>query len=115
MVVSLFCRRNSASTLRCSRNIVNVGIRLPDPIMSNNEELNPIATDGLPARGSGDWIRRKHHYLARYCAITATGMKNKFCERVFVGRYHHCLRTDACAGVNGHGHCGIAFRDRGGD
>ncbi len=43
-----------------------------------------MAADGLSARVSGDWIRRKHHYLDRYCAITATGMKNKFSERVFV-------------------------------
>lgn len=44
----------------------------------------PIAADGLPARASGDWIRRKHHSLDRYCGITAGGMKNKFRERVFV-------------------------------
>lgn len=52
--------------------------------MPSNDQTNPTAVDGLPARASGDWIRRKHHYLARYCAITATGMKNKFRERVFV-------------------------------
>ena len=52
--------------------------------MPSNDQPNPIAADGLPARASGDWIRRKHHYLDRYCAITATGMKNRFSERVFV-------------------------------
>jgi three-Cys-motif partner protein len=38
----------------------------------------------LPVRLSGDWIRRKHHYLDRYCSITATGMKNRFSERIFL-------------------------------
>ncbi len=52
--------------------------------MPSNEQPNPIAVDGLPARSSGEWIRRKHHYLDRYCAITATGMKNAFSERIFV-------------------------------
>ena len=52
--------------------------------MPSNEQPNPTAADGLPARQSGDWIRRKHHYLDRYCGITATGMKNSFSERVFV-------------------------------
>ncbi len=52
--------------------------------MPSNDQPNPIAADGLPARASGDWIRRKHHYLDRYCGITASGMKNRFGERVFV-------------------------------
>jgi three-Cys-motif partner protein len=43
-----------------------------------------MGSDGLPVRLSGEWIRRKHHYLDRYCAITATGMKNRFRERVFL-------------------------------
>ena len=52
--------------------------------MPNNEQSNPLAADGLPARASGDWIRRKHHYLDRYCGITAKGMRNAFPMRVFV-------------------------------
>lgn len=52
--------------------------------MPSAESFNPVAADGLPARASGDWIRRKHHYLDRYCGITATGMKNAFSTRVFV-------------------------------
>jgi len=52
--------------------------------MPSNDQPNPIAADGLPARASGDWIRRKHHYLDRYCGITATGMKNRFSSRVFM-------------------------------
>jgi three-Cys-motif partner protein len=47
-------------------------------------EASQTGSDGLPVRVSGDWIRRKHHYLDRYCAITAVGMKNAFSERVFV-------------------------------
>src|SRR5687767_8574310 len=53
-------------------------------LMPDNEQSTPIAVDGLPARASGDWIRRKHHYLERYCGITATGMKNAFPTRVFL-------------------------------
>jgi hypothetical protein len=55
-----------------------------------NEKLRrrvkTFGSDGLPVRLSGEWIRRKHHYLDRYCAITATGMKNRFSERVFLQR-----------------------------
>jgi hypothetical protein len=43
-----------------------------------------VANDGLLARLSGGWIRRKHHYLDRYCGITASGMKNRFRSRVFI-------------------------------
>ena len=28
------------------------------------------ASDGLPARKSGKWAKRKHHYLGNYCGIT---------------------------------------------
>lgn len=49
-----------------------------------DEELRSIGSDGLAVRVSGDWIRRKHHFLDRYCAITATGMKNRFRERIFL-------------------------------
>jgi three-Cys-motif partner protein len=51
---------------------------------SSNEEFSRVGSDGLPVRLSGGWIRRKHHYLDRYCAITATGMKNRFSERIFL-------------------------------
>jgi hypothetical protein len=47
-------------------------------------EGSDIGSDGLPVRLSGEWIRRKHHFLDRYCAITAVGMKNKFRERIFL-------------------------------
>jgi three-Cys-motif partner protein len=54
-------------------------------VKSSNEEFSRrMGSDGLPVRLSGEWIRRKHHYLDRYCAITATGMKNRFRERVFL-------------------------------
>jgi hypothetical protein len=43
-----------------------------------------IGSDGLATRLTGEWIRRKHHYLDRYCAITALGMKNAFSERIFL-------------------------------
>src|SRR5438105_13002104 len=52
--------------------------------MPNDEQSNPTAADGLPARVSGEGIRRKHNYLGRYCAITAKGMKNAFPTRVFL-------------------------------
>jgi three-Cys-motif partner protein len=60
--------------------------RVPDPssMKSSDEDSNLLGSDGLPVRLSGEWIRRKHHYLDRYCAITATGMKNRFSERVFL-------------------------------
>jgi len=48
------------------------------------KDLGQTGADGLPVRLSGEWIRRKHHYLDRYCAITAVGMKNAFSERVFL-------------------------------
>lgn len=51
---------------------------------SNGGLSDRIGSDGLPVRLSGEWIRRKHHYLDRYCGITATGMKNRFTERVFL-------------------------------
>lgn len=36
------------------------------------------ASDGLPARNSGEWAKRKHHYLANYCGITTAAMRRKF-------------------------------------
>jgi len=35
-------------------------------------------SDGLPARVSGQWARRKHHYLGNYCGIVAGAMRNKW-------------------------------------
>jgi three-Cys-motif partner protein len=37
-----------------------------------------LANDGLLARKSGDWAKRKHHYLRNYCGITTTSMRSKF-------------------------------------
>ncbi|MEI7821242.1 MAG: three-Cys-motif partner protein TcmP [Verrucomicrobiota bacterium] len=37
-----------------------------------------VGSDGLPARISGQWARRKHHYLRNYCGITTKSMKSKF-------------------------------------
>ena len=36
------------------------------------------ASDGLPARNSGDWAKRKHHYLRKYCDITTRSMRKKW-------------------------------------
>src|SRR3954468_9451385 len=36
------------------------------------------ASDGLPARKSGEWAKRKHHYLRNYCGITTKSMRNKW-------------------------------------
>jgi three-Cys-motif partner protein len=34
--------------------------------------------DGLIVRPSGEWVKRKHHYLRRYCDMFATSMKGKW-------------------------------------
>jgi three-Cys-motif partner protein len=34
--------------------------------------------DGLLVRKSGEWAKRKHHYLKNYCGITTASMRNKF-------------------------------------
>ena len=36
------------------------------------------ARDGLLARNSGEWAKRKHHYLKNYCGITTASMRSKF-------------------------------------
>ena len=36
------------------------------------------ASDGLLARNSGDWAKRKHHFLGNYCGITTVSMRQKF-------------------------------------
>ena len=42
--------------------------------MSNNLSV----TDGLPIRNSGEWAKRKLHYLKNYCGITTKSMRDKF-------------------------------------
>ena len=36
------------------------------------------ASDGLLARKSGDWAKRKHHFLGNYCGITTRSMRKKW-------------------------------------
>src|SRR2546426_2857360 len=36
------------------------------------------ASDGLLARKSGQWAKRKHHYLRNYCGITTKSMRKKW-------------------------------------
>jgi three-Cys-motif partner protein len=36
------------------------------------------ASDGLLARRSGDWAKRKHHFLRNYCGITTSSMRKKW-------------------------------------
>jgi len=39
---------------------------------------NVSNNDGLPVRKSGEWAKRKHHYLKNYCGITTVSMRKKF-------------------------------------
>src|ERR1700734_2142435 len=39
---------------------------------------NLSVEDGLPVRKSGEWAKRKHHFLKNYCGITTVSMRNKF-------------------------------------
>jgi three-Cys-motif partner protein len=41
-------------------------------------------SDGLPARPSGPWIRTKHKLLAYYADLFATGMKNRWANRIYL-------------------------------
>lgn len=43
-----------------------------------NESPYVQASDGLPARKSGLWAKRKHHYLNNYCGITTKSMRSKW-------------------------------------
>lgn len=43
-----------------------------------------LASDGLPARRSGEWARQKLFRVGYYTEMFATGMKNLWPERVFV-------------------------------
>jgi three-Cys-motif partner protein len=37
-----------------------------------------LASDGLPARKSGEWAKRKLHFLRNYCGITTVAMRKKW-------------------------------------
>src|SRR5437870_11890340 len=37
-----------------------------------------IASDGLLARKSGEWAKRKLHFLRNYCGITTVAMRKKW-------------------------------------
>lgn len=37
-----------------------------------------LVDDGLPMRPSGEWIRKKHHYLDRYCQMFSVSMRDKW-------------------------------------
>src|SRR5438876_9886563 len=37
-----------------------------------------FASDGLPARKSGEWAKRKLHFLRNYCGITTVAMRKKW-------------------------------------
>lgn len=45
------------------------------PVSDKPNYLN--AHDGLPARSSGFWAQKKHHYLRRYCDITTRAVGKK--------------------------------------
>src|ERR1035437_2015312 len=45
---------------------------------------NLSTTDGLPVRKSGEWAKRKHHYLKNYCGITTASMRKKFNKLVYL-------------------------------
>ena len=42
------------------------------------------ATDGLLARKSGVWAKRKHYYLNNYCGITTKGIRNKGLRLIYL-------------------------------
>ena len=44
----------------------------------------PVASDGLPARESGEWASDKLFYVERFIDIFTGGMKDKWPRRVFV-------------------------------
>ena len=37
-----------------------------------------LASDGMLARKSGEWAKRKHHFLRKYCDITTKSMRGKW-------------------------------------
>ncbi len=50
---------------------------LNDSPLSEDAPYLP-ASDGLLARKSGEWAKRKHHYLRNYCGITTKAMQRKW-------------------------------------
>ena len=50
---------------------------LHDAPVSDDPPYLP-ASDGLLARKSHEWAKRKHHYLRNYCGITTKSMRNKW-------------------------------------
>ena len=44
----------------------------------SEKSVYTVGSDGLPARISGPWARRKHHFLRNYCGITTKSMRRKF-------------------------------------
>ncbi len=52
------------------------GVLMDSPVSEDSPYL--LADDGLLARKSGEWAKRKHHYLRNYCGITTVSMRSKF-------------------------------------
>lgn len=40
--------------------------------------------DGLLKRGSGEWVKRKHYFLQRYCHMFTQGMRRKWGHLTYV-------------------------------
>src|SRR5207247_11171919 len=58
-----------------------------------------IASDGLLARKSGEWAKRKLHFLRNYCGITTVAMRKKWRLRyldVMAGP-GRCKNAETCA------------------
>jgi len=43
-----------------------------------------LGSDGLPVLQVGPWARDKHHFVADYIGIFATGMKGKWSNRIYI-------------------------------
>src|SRR5208282_1434191 len=48
------------------------------PLATPPKQYPLSLVDRLPVRKSGQWARRKHHYLKNYCGITTVSMRKKF-------------------------------------
>src|SRR6266480_1676929 len=46
--------------------------------LSHQDDAPLLASDGNVARKSGEWTKRKLHFLRNYCGITATAMRKKW-------------------------------------
>ncbi|SRR6266480_354961 len=46
--------------------------------LSPQDDAPLLASDGYVARKSGEWTKRKLHFLRNYCGITATAMRKKW-------------------------------------